>query len=87
MAPFRLRCNDFSIKNYQYFLKHNKVKKEIVKPIINSSIFTIDDCDLDDIMPLSTSKEEVIKEKANEEIEELKIKTKENNKNAHLYLL
>ena len=34
-----------------------------MKPIINSSIFTIDDCDLDDIMPLSTSKEEVIKEK------------------------
>lgn len=55
---------DFSIKNYQYFLKHNKVKKEIVKPIINSSIFTIDDCDLDDIMPISTPKEEeVIKEK------------------------
>jgi hypothetical protein len=54
---------DFSAKNYEYFLKHNKVKKEIVKPIINSSIFTIDDCDLDDIMPISTSKEEVIKEK------------------------
>ena len=54
---------DFSAKNYEYFLKHNKVKKEIVKPNINSSIFTIDDCDLDDIMPISTQKEEVIKEK------------------------
>ena len=49
--------------DFSRFLCYNKVKKEIVKPIINSSIFTIDDCDLDDIMPLSTSKEEVIKEK------------------------